>query len=80
MLRDGQFIKEDPPKIGAHYVPKFYQSVGDGNNVIEEESRFGAFLRKNISPFDVGACMVLIYVAIAVAIALLRETYHFIFG
>ena len=79
MLRDGQFIKEDPPKIGAHYVPKFYQSVGDGNNVIEEESRFGAFLRKNISPFDVGACMVLIYVAIAVAIAVLRETYHFIF-
>ena len=21
MLRDGQFIKEDPPKIGAHYIP-----------------------------------------------------------
>lgn len=21
MLRDGQFIKEEPPKIGAHYVP-----------------------------------------------------------
>jgi hypothetical protein len=23
MLRDGQFIKEDPPRIGAHYVPQF---------------------------------------------------------
>lgn len=23
MLRDGQFIKEDPPKIGRFYVPKF---------------------------------------------------------
>lgn len=22
MLKDGQFIKEDPPKIGAHYTPK----------------------------------------------------------
>ena len=22
MLRDGQFIKEDPPKIGAHYIPR----------------------------------------------------------
>ena len=22
MLRDGKFIKEDPPKIGAHYVPR----------------------------------------------------------
>jgi hypothetical protein len=26
MLRDGQFFKEDPPKIGAHYVPQFHQS------------------------------------------------------
>lgn len=25
MLRDGQFIKEDPPKIGAFYVPRFYK-------------------------------------------------------
>jgi hypothetical protein len=24
MLRDGYFIKEAPPKIGAHYVPRFY--------------------------------------------------------
>lgn len=24
MLRDGQFFKEAPPKIGAHYVPQFY--------------------------------------------------------
>ena len=23
MLRDGQFIKEDPPKIGQFYVPRF---------------------------------------------------------
>lgn len=22
MLRDGQFIKEEPPKIGSHYVPQ----------------------------------------------------------
>ena len=22
MLRDGKFIKEEPPKIGAHYVPR----------------------------------------------------------
>ena len=25
MLRDGYFIKEEPPKIGAHYTPQFYQ-------------------------------------------------------
>ncbi len=23
MLRDGKFIKEEPPKIGSLYVPKF---------------------------------------------------------
>ncbi len=26
MLRDGQFLREDPPKIGAHYVPQFHQT------------------------------------------------------
>jgi hypothetical protein len=26
MLRDGQFIKEAPPRIGAFYVPKFYKT------------------------------------------------------
>jgi hypothetical protein len=25
MLRDGYFIKEEPPKIGAHYTPQLYQ-------------------------------------------------------
>jgi hypothetical protein len=24
MLRDGYFIREEPPKIGAHYIPQFY--------------------------------------------------------
>lgn len=24
MLRDGYFIREEPPRIGAHYVPRFY--------------------------------------------------------
>lgn len=27
MLRDGQFIKEDPPKIGAHYVPRLRRTA-----------------------------------------------------
>lgn len=25
MLRDGYFIREEPPRIGAHYVPQFYR-------------------------------------------------------
>jgi hypothetical protein len=27
MLRDGYFIREEPPKIGANYIPQFYQRV-----------------------------------------------------
>jgi hypothetical protein len=80
MLRDGQFVKEPPPKIGSHYVPQFYQTVQDTSRIIEQESRWQAFYRKNISSFDVGAIMILIYVALAVVITTLRELFHFIFG
>ena len=79
MLRDGQFIKEPPPKIGSHYVPKYYQTVIEGQP-IESESRWEAFYRKNISSFDVGAIMVLMYVLIAVVITILREAFHLLFG
>ncbi len=79
MLRDGQFIKEPPPKIGSHYVPKFYQTVVD-DTPIESESRWEAFYRKNISSFDVGAVMVLAYVLIAIVITMLRELFHLLFG
>ena len=27
MLRDGRFIKEDPPKIGKFYTPRFREEV-----------------------------------------------------
>jgi hypothetical protein len=80
MLRDGQFVKEPPPKIGSHYVPQFYQTVQNTSRIIEQESRWQAFYRKNISSFDVGAIMVLIYVVLAVTITVLRELFHFIFG
>jgi hypothetical protein len=79
MLRDGQFIKEPPPKIGSHYVPKYYQTVLEGQP-IEGESRWEMFYRKNISPFDVGAIMILMYVVIAVVVAVLREAFHLLFG
>jgi len=80
MLRDGQFIKEPPPKIGSHYVPQFYQTVQQSGGPIESESRWQAFYRKNISTFDVGAIMVLMYVLIAVVITILRELFHLLFG
>jgi hypothetical protein len=79
MLRDGRFIKEAPPKIGSHYVPQFYQTVQDTSRIIEQESRWQAFYRKNISMFDVGAIMIFIYLLLAVAITIVRELFHLIF-
>ena len=79
MLRDGQFIKEPPPKIGSHYVPKYYQTVIEGQP-IEGENRWEAFYRKNISSFDVGAIMILMYVVLAVVVTVLRELFHLLFG
>ena len=79
MLRDGQFIKEPPPKIGSHYVPKFYQTVLE-SPPIESESRWEFFYRKNISTFDVGAVMVLFWLLIAIVITILRELFHMLFG
>jgi hypothetical protein len=78
MLRDGQFIKEPPPKIGSHYVPKYYQTVTD-DTPIESESRWEAFYRKNVSSFDVGAIMILMYVLLAVVITILRELFNLLF-
>lgn len=80
MLRDGRFIKEPPPKIGSHYVPKFYQTVMDSNHVIEQETRWLNFYRKNLSSFEVGTWMVALYVFIAVLITVLRGMYNILFG
>ena len=36
MLRDGQFIKEPPIKIGAHYVPFQQQSVSKEEAFVQD--------------------------------------------
>jgi hypothetical protein len=80
MLRDGRFIRERPPKIGAHYVPKFYQTVTESGRAIEQHTRWRNFYDKHLSSFEVGAWLVVIYAVIAVAITGLRSIYHALFG
>jgi hypothetical protein len=80
MLRDGRFIKEPPPKIGSHYVPKYYQTVVESGDVMEHETRWRSFYQKNLSSFEVGALMVVMYVALAVLFAGLRGLYNLITG
>ena len=36
MLRDGKFIKEDPPKIGSHYVPRHEREYSDEEQAMQE--------------------------------------------
>jgi hypothetical protein len=45
MLRDGYFIKEEPPKIGSHYVPEFYQKPAT------PEERFVQDVMLGIAPY-----------------------------
>jgi hypothetical protein len=42
MLRDGYFIREEPPKIGAHYIPQFYQRVSTPEERFVQDIMLGA--------------------------------------
>lgn len=78
MLRDGKFIKEEPPKIGSHYVPNFYQSVTNAEPTVEYQSRWQNVHEKYLSSIDVGAWIVLFYAAIGVALTILRAMFDWI--
>lgn len=41
MLRDGNFIKEDPPRIGAHYVPQFYSRTSTPEERLVQDIMLG---------------------------------------
>jgi len=80
MLRDGRFIKEPPPKIGSHYVPKYYQTVIESGGVVEHETKWHSFYKRNLSSFEVGAWMIVMYVLLAVLFTGMRGLYGFLFG
>lgn len=42
MLRDGHFIREDLPKIGAHYVPRFYSRSSTPEERLVQDIMLGA--------------------------------------
>jgi len=49
MLRDGYFIKEEPPKIGAHYTPQLYQKPATPEERFVQDIVLGA-KPYNLSP------------------------------
>lgn len=79
MLRDGKFIKEDPPKIGSAYVPPFYKTVVDEMPTIEFSTRWQYIHEKYLSSIDVGAWIILFYTAIAVGLTILRAIFDWLF-
>ena len=79
MLRDGKFIKEDPPKIGSAYVAPFYRTVSDEATTVEYTSRWQHIHEKYLSSIDVGAWIILFYTAIAVALTILRAMFDWLF-
>ncbi len=78
MLRDGKFIKEDPPKIGSHYVPQFYTSVASSEPTVEYQTRWENVHEKYLSSIDVGAWIVLFYAAIGVTLTILRAMFDWL--
>ena len=78
MLRDGKFIKEDPPKIGSHYVPQFYTSVASSEPTVEYQTRWENVHEKYLSSIDVGAWIVLISAAIGVALTIVRAMFDWL--
>ena len=78
MLRDGKFIKEDPPKIGSHYVPQFYTSVASNEPTVEYQTRWQNVHEKYLSSIDVGAWIVLFYTAIGVALTIVRAMFDWL--
>ena len=79
MLRDGKFIKEDPPKIGSAYVAPFYRTVSDEVPTVEYTNRWQHIHEKYLSSIDVGAWIILFYTAIAVALTILRAMFDWLF-
>ena len=79
MLRDGKFIKEEPPKIGSAYVAPFYKTVTDEMPTVEYTNRWQHIHEKYLSSIDVGAWIILFYAAIGVALTVVRAMFDWLF-
>lgn len=78
MLRDGKFIKEDPPKIGSAYVAPFYRTVTNEIPTVEYMNRWRYIHEKYLSSIDVGAWIILFYATIAVGLTILRAAFDWL--
>lgn len=80
MLRDGKFIREDPIKIGSHYVPPFYQTVSEEEQEIQrtlmgEKKRLIA-----LDSFDVGIYIIVFYILLSVVLSAIKILFTALLG
>ena len=71
MLRDGKFIKENPPKIGSHYVPQIEREYSEEEQLMQEVN-LGYKPKSDYKGNSVIYWLIFIYCVIAIAAAVFR--------
>lgn len=77
MLRDGEFIKEAPIKIGAHYVPFQQQSISKEEEFVQNLMLHGSptppmATTRSAKIIDAFMFVLLIWFGIAIIVPLLK--------
>lgn len=80
MLRDGKFIKEDPIKIGSHYIPPFYKTVSKEELIIQSTLMGERRPLIALDSFDVGIYIIVFYVLISVVLSAIKILFTALLG
>jgi hypothetical protein len=80
MLRDGKFIREDPIKIGSHYIPPFYKTVSKEEQAIQSSIMGEKRRLIALDSFDVGIYIVVFYVLISVVLSAVKLLFTALLG
>lgn len=72
MLRDGKFIKEEPPKIGSHYIPRHEREYSDEEQAMQEIN-LGHKPMMDFKESDVIFWILMIYSGLALLYALIKK-------
>jgi hypothetical protein len=80
MLRDGKFIREDPIKIGSHYIPPFYRTVTKEDQAIQRTLMGDRRRLPALDSFDVGIYIVVFYVLLSVLLSAVKGLFSVLFG
>jgi hypothetical protein len=72
MLRDGKFIKEDPPKIGSYYIAQTEREYSEEERLMQEVN-LGGKPHKNFKEVDVIFWIIIFYSCLALLYSLIKR-------